>query len=179
MIFDERESIERARAGCRRSFARLWNEHAGRVRAVVARLVPPGLVEDVVQDVALGALAGIGACRADGGIVGWLLSIARHRAASALQRLRQQRARGEVSDAVDTLQGREVGRPPRGLRRELRALLRRLPRGYRLPVWWRYVTGCSATEIAARLGTTRGTVRVALCRGLQQLRGMVHEPWLY
>ena len=167
--------IARARDGCRSSFAALWEDHETRVRDAVARILPHAFVEDCVQDVAVAALAGIRSFRGDSEFAAWLLSIARNRAITAGVVLRRQRARIGEATCIETLaaDARDVVAA-----RELHALLRRLPRAYRQPLWLRYVRGCSAAEIADRIGTTEGTVRVALCRGLRRLRGGVPPPSL-
>lgn len=168
--------VQRARAGCRRSFAALWEDHQGRVRSVVARVLPRAFVEDVVQDVAVAALAGIGAFRAEGDFAAWLLSIARNRALTAREGLRRQRARIGDGPRVEAVHAADASAADVFASREMHALLRRLPRTYRLPLWLRFVDGCSSAEIADRLGTTQGTVRVALCRGLRRLRDSVARP---
>lgn len=165
--------IRNARAGCRRSFARLWNEHVDGLRAVVMRLLPRQLAEDVVQDVAVAALAGIGALRAADATCfqAWLRAIARNRSRSALLSQRRYRAMAGGEPTVETAVASDGGVLDPLQRRELYAALRRLPRCYRLPLRLRFLRGYSAPEIAMRLGMTQGSVRVSLCRGLRRLRG--------
>ena len=171
--------IRKARAGCRRSFARLWNEHVSGLRAVVLRLLPHHLADDVVQDVAVAALAGIGAVRAaEGGCFeAWLRAIARNRARSALaSQCRYRALSGGEQTVEDAVASDGILDPLQ--RRELHEALRRLPRCYRLPLRLRYLRGYSAPEIASRLGMTQGSVRVTLCRGLSRLRGgMAPSTW--
>jgi RNA polymerase sigma-70 factor (ECF subfamily) len=163
-------SILRARGGCRLAFARLWATHEAKVRHFVQRRVPAGLADDVVQDTALAALHGIGTLRAEGDFVAWVLAIANHRAASACRRWLRERARLAADDGLATAVAGDAEERQRSDRREVLGWLRRLPRCYRLPLWLRYVNDCSAVEIADRLGTTQGTVRVALHRALRHLR---------
>lgn len=175
MAPSEQLLMSRARAGCRRAFEKLWAVNEANVRAVVARMSPASVVDDVVQDVALGALSGITALRAEGDFRAWLLSIARHRAASARQRLRRQWAQEDAQRSVDSVTSDDAYERRRVDRHDVLQLLRRLPRTYRLPLWLRFVNGCSASEIAARMRTTQGSVRVALCRGLRRLRAFAGQ----
>jgi RNA polymerase sigma-70 factor (ECF subfamily) len=170
---EQARALRRARAGCRFAFARLWATHEDKVRRLVARRAPAELVEDVVQDTALAALHGIGALRAGGDFAAWVLAIAGHRAASAYQRFCRERARLDLRGSFDADVADDSAERWRRDQRQVLGWLRRLPRCYRLPLWLRFVHDCSAGEIAARLGTTQGTVRVALCRGLRHLRAVV------
>ena len=49
-------------------------------------------------------------------------------------------------------------------------MIRSLPEAYRETLILRLVEGMTGPEIAARTGLTAGSVRVNLCRGMQQLR---------
>ncbi len=166
-------SVDKARAGCRVAFARLWVAHAARVRARLARRLPAHLVDDVVQDVALAALRGVGGMRDDGDFTAWVLAIATRRAADACRQLRRDRLRVDRTAPVDDAAACDLPLRVRADQREVLVWLRRLPRCHRRPLWLRYVRGCNGAEIAARLHTTPGTVRVALHRALRCLRDML------
>ena len=158
--------VSRARAGDRKAFADLWREYAPTVHAVVAAVVPYGLVEDVVQDTAASALAKLHTLRNDAGFAAWLCAIARNRARNVRQeRTRHRAAGGDVellpapSTSVDQLEADEI-----------LAAVRTLPQAYRESLLLRFLAGLSGPEIAERLGMTHGSVRVNLCRGLKLLR---------
>jgi RNA polymerase sigma factor (sigma-70 family) len=163
--------VRRAREGCRLAFAVLWRRHSSTVRGWLAHSLPSHLADDVVQDIAVAALAGIGSLRGSDAwrFAAWLRAITRNRArtAQALHRRRRDLICDDehpetwttTGEALDPLQ-----------RREVRDALRRLPRSYRLPLRLRFERGYSATEIGGRLGMTSGSVRVTLCRGLRHLR---------
>ena len=53
------------------------------------------------------------------------------------------------------------------------AAIRQLPETYRETLLLRLVEGMTGPEIAARTGLTRGSVRVNLHRGMQQLRELL------
>jgi len=157
-----------ARTGCRRSFARLWVAHVAAVRAAVVRRAPADAVDDVVQDVALAALLGLPTLRGEAQFAAWLLAIARNHAASVWQRRRREPlARG--GDGDHDLANVIAHDRPFAVA-GVWACVRRLPRCYRRMLWWRFVHGSSSAEIAGRLATTEGTVRVALCRAMRLLR---------
>ncbi len=160
----------KARAGCRRSFGRLWQRHERRVRGVVESVIRDG-ADDVVQDVAAAALVGIGALRADGAatFAAWLGSIARNRARSALGKRRRDRA-AATDVAVEAATAAATTTFDAAQHNEVRAALRALPRRLRLPLVLRYWRGCSGPEIASRLHMTCGSVRVSLCLALRRLR---------
>lgn len=168
-----RSQLRRARSGCRIAFARLWAAHEAKVRALAARRAPAELVEDIVQDTALAALHGIATLRAGGDFAAWVLAITSHRAASAYQRRCRERSRLDLRGSFDGDAADDDAERRRSDQREVVGWLRLLPRCYRLPLWLRYVHDCSAGEIAARLHTTQGTVRVTLCRGLRHLRAVL------
>lgn len=165
----ERErAVRRAQRGCRHSFSRLWSEHAAALRACIVRRVPPPCVDDVLQDVALAAFCGMPKVRGDFGA--WLRAIADRRAADAGRRWLREQRRVEATAAVDSLVGDASTACEPAVSRQVLDWLRSLPRPFRRPLWLRYVRGCTGNEIAERLGTTPGTVRVTLCRGLRRLR---------
>lgn len=166
---NERErAVRQAQRGCRHSFSRLWSEQVAAVRACIVRRVPPHCVDDVVQDVALAALRGVPRLCGDFGA--WLRGIASRRAADVGRRWQRERQYLEVVGAIDGLAGAGDAGLATAVSRQVLEWLRCLPRQYRRPLWLRYVRGCTGSEIAERLGTTPGTVRVTLCRGLKCLR---------
>lgn len=162
--------VARARAGCRRSFGRLWKRHERCVRAAVESVLRDG-VDDVVQDVAAAALTGIGALRDDSAptFAAWLGSIARNRARSAIGKRRRDRA-AATEAFLDAAPASAATTFDAAQHNEVRAALRALPRRLRLPLVLRYWRGCSGPEIASRLHMTCGSVRVSLCLALRRLR---------
>lgn len=162
---DQPALVRRAKHGDRRAFARLWQDHAPTVHAVVVAMVPPGLAEDLVQDVAVAALSQIATLRNESGFAAWLCAIARNRARNARATMRRCRASADVDALAD--QGEPSDRLVAG---EILAALRSLPETYRQPLSLRFLRGLSGPEIARQLGMTPGSVRVNLCRGMKLLR---------
>jgi RNA polymerase sigma-70 factor (ECF subfamily) len=157
--------VARARRGGRAAFAKLWARHVAAVRQAIAAKLPPSLVEDVVQEVALASLAGLSALRNEHGFGAWLIAIARNRACSAYA----SRCRDGVDCELDELPA-PCSTVSAAEAHEVRSALRTLPRTYRNPLVMRLLRGLSSHEIADRLAMSEGSVRVNLCRGLKLLR---------
>ena len=162
---NESSLVNAARDGDRAAFGGLYARYARMVHGILLARIPPGDVDDLVQDVFLRALPRLHTLRDVGRFGGWLAAIARncandyHRRSRPSQSLSDQEAEGAISDGV-----RE---------REAAAILevvRRLPETYRETLILRLVEGMTGPEIAARTGLTEGSVRVNLHRGMQQLR---------
>lgn len=75
---DDESLVDRACAGEREAFDRLYERYFGRVYAFVARrLGNRADVEETVQEVFLGVFAGLASFRGDGVFAAWVLGIAR------------------------------------------------------------------------------------------------------
>ena len=131
--------------------------------------VPPGQVDDLVQDVFLVALRRLSALRDISRFGAWLAAIARNRANDYH---RQSMSAVEVTD--DFSQAEAVsGVSDSAADSEaavILAAIRSLPEAYREPLILRLVEGMTGPEIAARTGLKPGSVRVNLHRGIEQLR---------
>lgn len=156
--------VRRTRSGDRAAFSRLHQRYARAVYAVLLVRVPAQDARDLVQDVfatALDRLSGLDDPSAFGG---WLMAIARNRAADFHRR---RRPRAELGDdhrapgprAADAVEARRV----------LDAI-RALPEAYREPLLMRLVEGMNGPEIAAATGLRPGSVRVNLHRGMKLLK---------
>jgi RNA polymerase sigma-70 factor, ECF subfamily len=153
--------VHAARDGDRSAFARLYERYASMVHGILLSRVPPGEVDDLVQDVFLLALRRLHTLREASALGGWLAVIARNRANDYHRRASQF---GELSEDIE---GRDEEQAEALL--VLRAI-RSLPECYRETLILRLVEGMTGPEIAARTGLAPGSVRVNLHRGMQQLR---------
>jgi len=160
-INDDAELARAARHGNRVAFGRLYDRYAHMVHGILLARVPPGEVDDLVQDVFVLALRQIGALREDGAFGGWLAMIARNKAYDYHRRNR------EFVELPENIAAADRHTPD-----ALAALdaIRKLPEAYREPLLLRLVEGMSGDEIAERLGMTPASVRVNLHRGMKQLR---------
>ncbi len=158
--------VASARGGDRTAFGRLYDRYGRMVHGILLARVPPGDVDDLVQDVFLLALRRLHTLRKDAAFGGWLATIARnvansyHRRAPSSSELPQDLAgsRGPSAEALAAL-----------------AAIRALPEAYRETLILRLVEGMTGPEIAARTGLTTGSVRVNLHRGLKQLREILSK----
>jgi RNA polymerase sigma-70 factor (ECF subfamily) len=153
--------VKAARDGDRAAFGRLYDRYARVIHGIMLSRVPPGEVDDLVQDVFLVALRRLHTLRDAEAFGGWLAAIARnrardyHRRPSALEELPEDPA------------GKDAGQAEAWA---VLAAIRGLPEAYRETLILRLVEGMTGPEIAARTGLTPGSVRVNLHRGIQQLR---------
>ena len=134
------------------------------LRALVARLVHPDAVEDVVQDTWTQALSRPPA--AAGALRGWLATVAGnfarkvHRGTARRQRREEQAARPERQpDTAELVQRVEA-------QRHVARLVLELGEPYRTTVLLRYFQELSTPQIAERMGVPYATVRTRLpCDG--------------
>lgn len=161
---DESELVRAAQAGDRAAWNALYHRHAQLVHGVVLARAPVDLVADLVQDVFLQAFRRARDVRDPEAFAGWLVSIARRRAADWRRRRRD-------SEPLDESIPAEAARDDESLdaRRVLDAI-QRLPEAYRETLVLRLVEGMSGPEIAQRTGLSAGSVRVNLHRGMKLLR---------
>jgi RNA polymerase sigma-70 factor (ECF subfamily) len=150
-----------ARVGNRGAFAELHGRWAPTIHGVLLASVPRQDVDDLVQDVFLKAFRKLASLRDDLAFGGWLLQIARNRAADYHRR----------ATSTEALRD-DVAAPDADLRRALEALdaIRSLPQAYRETLVLRLVEGMTGPEIAERTGLTPDSVRVNLHRGFKLLR---------
>jgi RNA polymerase sigma-70 factor (ECF subfamily) len=158
---DDVTLVGAARGGDCAAFGRLYERYSRLVHGVLLSRVPPGEVEDLVQDVFLRAWRRLRTLRDHTAFGAWLAAIARNRAADHLRR-------PAIHDEVQEDLPAEGGSPSEALT-ILRAI-QTLPDAYRETLVLRLVEGLSGPEIAERTGLTHGSVRVNLHRGMQQLR---------
>lgn len=159
--------VERACAGDRAAFNRLWHRHVELVYGILLSLVHAHDVDDLLQEVAVTAWRSLHTLQDPGSFASWLCAIARNKGRNALH---ERRAGGRRESAELP----EVAAPPQGdplEADEILSAIRSLPACYREPLVLRLVQGMSGPEIARRTGLTPGSVRVNLCRGMRMLRG--------
>jgi RNA polymerase sigma-70 factor, ECF subfamily len=172
---DERELIDRARAGEATAFGRLAERHAAPLwRCALALGKDSHWAEDLVQETLVEAWRSLarfdGRCR----FSTWLYGILRHRFWKG--RRRQNAARLSASDALaqepctallpDT--SAEISEDARRVRQAVTSL----PEEHRLVVELRFFAGATLDEIAVALDCPPGTVKSRLHYGLEKLRQM-------
>jgi len=163
-VSEDARLVSAARDGDRTAFGLLYHRYARVVHGILLTRVPPGEVDDLVQDVFLLAMRRLHTLRDVAAFAGWLAAIARNR---AMDYYRRSPHHEELTDAIA-----DAARDDRPEAEALGALaaIRSLPDSYRETLILRLVEGLTGPEIAARTGLTHGSVRVNLSRGMQMLR---------
>jgi RNA polymerase sigma-70 factor, ECF subfamily len=168
-VSDDTNLVEAARGGDRGAYGRLYDRHARMIHGILLARVPPGEVDDLVQDVFLHALPRLGSLRDAARFGAWLAAIARNRANDYYRRSRPTTELTETLPA-DQIEDRAATSAEMAQAAAVLAAIRELPDAYRETLILRLVEGMTGPEIAARTGLTPGSVRVNLHRGMQQLR---------
>lgn len=171
---DDAALVSAAREGDRAAFGGLYARYARMVHGILLARVPPGEVDDLVQDVFLRALPKLDALRDFARFGAWLAAIARNRANDYHRQSRTAVASTQSlsDDEVEEPVSSNVGEAEAAT---ILSLVRSLPDTYRETLILRLVEGMTGPEIAARTGLTHGSVRVNLHRGMQQLREKLNE----
>ena len=157
----EDELVVAAACGDRDAFGRLYERFGPMVHGVLLVRVPPGEVEDLVQDVFLSAFQRLPTLRSPAAFGSWLSAIARNRAVDYHRRQRVEPLADDIAEADEV---------PRTEARAVLAVIQSLPAAYRETLVLRLVEGMTGQEIADRTGLTPASVRVNLHRGMRRLR---------
>ena len=157
--------VEAARGGDNGAFEELHERYWRVVRAVLLGTLAAADADDALQDVFVTALTRLRSLREPAAFAGWILRIARNRAAD----LRRRSPAGRVRELDERYGTPETATDSAEAARALRAI-RSLPEAYRETLLMRLVEGLTGPEIAERTGLTPGSVRVNLHRGIQLLR---------
>lgn len=152
-----------ARDGDREAFGRLYARYASVVHGVLLARVPPSDAADLVHDVFVQAMEQLHGLRDPAAFAGWLMAIARHRAADF------HRGRRPTAELPDQLASADRAGDDADARIIL-DIIRTLPGAYRETLLCRLAEGLTGPEIAERTGLTPASVRVNLHRGMAMLR---------
>jgi RNA polymerase sigma-70 factor (ECF subfamily) len=181
---DEGRQIERSRQGDAAAFTQLVSAHQGRVRAYIGGSINrPEVVDDLAQEVFLGAFRSLDSYKGDAPFGVWLLGIARHKTLMHLRHevrrlTRETRSLGLVLADLQAqaLEADEmlIARREREIA-ALRSCLERLPRGGAELITDRYFRARSIAGMARESGKREGTVRMTLLRLRQLLRECVEQ----
>lgn len=145
----------------------LYRLHEAMVRRVVARIVPPDLIDDIAQETWLRVFRSLTGFRGDCAFSSWIYRIARNVALSAVRR---SAAALEQGDGTDVELGPPVPAADVPLRIDLTRGLAELPDGMRTVLWLHDVEGWTHAEIGDRLGIAAGTSKSQLFKARAKLR---------
>jgi len=174
---DERQLIDRLRRGEREALEEMIAANRDRVTRLVSRLSGwTNETDDLVQEVFVLALQGIGRFRGGSRISTWLTRIAinvcrsHHRTRllrkSFWKRWMSQAIEPAAADASESIEQQERVR-------QVTASVRKLKSKYREVVVLHYLEGMAAEDIGQVLGVSRNTVEVRLHRARQMLHEML------
>jgi RNA polymerase sigma-70 factor (ECF subfamily) len=157
--------VEAAKLGDHGAFEELHARYWRVVRAVLLGRLAAADADDALQDVFITVLTRLRSLREPAAFAGWILSIARHRAADLRRHSPAEKVR-ELDERYGTPErATDAAEAARAL-----GVIRSLPEAYRETLLMRLVEGLTGPEIAKRTGLTPGSVRVNLHRGIQILR---------
>ena len=179
MQVDDRELIERCRAGDDTAFAELVDRYKDLVFGLIYRMVADrGKAEDLAQDVFLKVHRGIPYFRGEARLSTWIFRIVQHVCIQA----RTHRPADQPLDAPagpDT-PPREFGADDRAFaavetRDRVEKALAQLPENYRMLVIAHYLRGVQYDALAEALNLPLGTVKTHLYRAKRRLRELLAE----
>jgi len=176
---DERHLVASVLRRDRKAAARFVAAHIDAVYAYARHRLTPraDLVDDVVQDVFLAALNGLGAFQGQSSLRTWLIGIARHK----IEDIYRQRLRASL--AFDNPDSAEEEPPSDAIpldeqidktraRTRARHVLAQMPERYGLMLLWRYWEQRSTRDMAAAIGTTEKSVERTLARARAKFKGL-------
>jgi RNA polymerase sigma-70 factor, ECF subfamily len=166
---DDSTLVEAARRGDRGAYGQLYDRYARVIHGILLARVPPGEVDDLVQEVFLQAMPRLGSLRDAGRFGPWLSAIARNRANDFY---RHTKPAAELTESLvaEKIEDRTATSAQIAEASAILEAIRTLPDAYRETLILRLVEGMTGPEIAERTGLAPGSVRVNLHRGMQQLR---------
>ncbi|MFO0632132.1 MAG: sigma-70 family RNA polymerase sigma factor [Nannocystaceae bacterium] len=158
---DDRVHVERLRDGDRVAIAALFDRHGAAIERVLLRVLGPDPeLPDLLHDVFVQAMTGIGRFRGDAATLRpWLLQIAIRTARKCLRRRATRRFLGlrtpgelpEIADASDPEQQTALGRA--------QLALLRLPADLRIAFGLRWIAGMQLDEVAAACEVSLATAK--------------------
>ena len=160
--------VQRARAGDKRAFERLYREHAGRVYGLCLRMTRDAqLAEDCTQDTFINAWRALGKFETRSSLSTWLhriavnVSLAKRRKSGRVESPLEEEEEGQVSDwTLETPV--EV--------HEIESAIGALPEGARDALVLHALYGYTHIEAAQMLGIAEGTCKAQLHRARKLLR---------
>jgi RNA polymerase sigma-70 factor (ECF subfamily) len=169
--FDERELIERCRAGDDSAFGELVDRYKNLVYAIVCRMLPDrSLADDLAQDVFVKVHRGLPYFRGDARLSTWIYRIVSnvclHARAQGRRPFLDVSTRPEQGASDASFAGLE-------LRDRLEKAMEQLPENYRLLIAAHYLQGVQYEALAETLNIPVGTVKTHLYRAKKRLRELL------
>ena len=172
---DERELIERVRAGDMGAARQLYDAHVGPVHRLALRMTGDAeLAQDATQDAFIRAFKSLEGFRGDAAFSTWMHRIAMSAILTAMRgRKRWKARRAEIEEADQVVDFRQEAEPD--LKARLHAAIEALPEIYRTVFVLHDVEGHKHEEIGSLLGIPTGTSKARLSGARAKLRAALHE----
>jgi RNA polymerase sigma-70 factor (ECF subfamily) len=164
----ETSDVAMAARGDARAFARLYEEHKGRVMAIARRMTGPEHAAELTQDVFVRAWSKLGTFRGEAQFSTWLHRLAVNLILTRRSSWATERAR--FLDSEDTFESLAAKPSGRELGLDFEKAIDYLPDGARTVFVLHDVEGWKHEEIARALGVTSGTTKAQLHRARMLLR---------
>jgi RNA polymerase sigma-70 factor (ECF subfamily) len=164
----ETSDVALAARGDARAFARLYDEHKGRIFALARRMTGHEQAGELTQDVFVRAWQKLGTFRGEAKFSTWLHRLAVNLILSRRASWATERAR--FLDADDTLESLAARPSGRELGLDFEKAIDLLPDGARTVFVLHDVEGWKHDEIARTMGVTSGTTKAQLHRARMLLR---------
>ena len=167
---DERQLLERVRAGDPAAERMLYDAHVDRVYRLAYRMTGDAdLAQELTQETFIRAFDRLGSFRGESALGTWLYSIATSVVLNGLRKVKRLREREtDLDSALGVGSHRRDAEPD--LKKELARAIDALPPRYRLVVVMHDIEGYTHEEIAAATGAEIGTSKAQLSRARAKLR---------
>ncbi len=167
---DERDLINRVRAGDGVAERALYDAHVDRVYRLAYRLAgDDALAQDFTQETFIRAFERLGAFRGDSALSTWLHAITTTVVLNGLRKVKRFRGREADLEAADGVSGGRREAEP-DLKTRLTRAIDALPQGYRAVFVMHDIEGYTHEEIGIALGVETGTSKAQLSRARAKLR---------
>ena len=167
---DERDLINRVRAGDGIAERALYDAHVDRVYRLAYRLAgDDALAQDFTQETFIRAFAKLDTFRGDSALSTWLHAITTSVVLNGLRKVKRFHKREADIEAADGVSGGRREAEP-DLKVRLKQAIDALPEGYRTVFVMHDVEGFTHEEIGVALGVETGTSKAQLSRARAKLR---------
>jgi len=167
---DERDLINRVRAGDGVAERALYDAHVDRVYRLAYRLAgDDALAQDFTQETFIRAFERLGTFRGDSALATWLHAITTTVVLNGLRKVKRFRGREADLEAADGVSGGRREAEP-DLKTRLTRAIDALPLGYRTVFVMHDIEGYTHEEIGIALGVETGTSKAQLSRARAKLR---------
>jgi RNA polymerase sigma-70 factor (ECF subfamily) len=175
------DTAQRIAAGDMETLDRFYEQWAGATYAFIFNQMDRNKMEteEILQEVWLSALHGMGAYSGQSSLFTWLCSIARHKISDFYRRQgRQYRMEPDSDpDVIEALRN-DTPLPEEMLARQSTRLMvvkamALLPQEYRQALTTRYIDECSVVQVAAQLGKTYKATESLLSRARTALQAAI------